>query len=205
MAVSLSMPRIQRSTVCSLFFMQVTNRSDCGAATALIHFFIRPFAPHLTKIKKVYGPCSPRLTPLKSAYKKCDIRERLVEDIWVYDIMPKNASQKDGQKRTKRIYNFAGGSWQSSPTGNHFRLLSILAHRLFQPTIVCGVLSKKHPTQPPSSTFRLDSPSWRELNFDFSHHVNNDASPSQNAINQLRRPKLVSPCLRISTRMRGLT
>jgi hypothetical protein len=78
--------------------MQVTTRNDHSTATALVHFFIRPFASWLTKVKRIYATGSPRLNPPKSAYKKCNIQERQIEEMWVYDITPKKPTQSRGKK-----------------------------------------------------------------------------------------------------------
>ncbi len=143
--------------------MQVTNRSDRSAATALVHFFIRPFAPHLTKIKKVYDAGSPRLNPPKSAYKNCKITERKIEDVWVYDITPVKASRTHGKKRTKRIYYFAGGSWQTPPTGDHFKLLSALVCGLSEPTIITLVSCPLAPKSPAQETFPKLVPLYKAI------------------------------------------
>ena len=133
--------------------MQVTHRSDRSTTTALLHFFVRPFSSHLTKIRKIYDAGSPRLNPPKSAYKQCKIQERKIEDIWVYDITPANASQTRGKKRTKRIYYFAGGSWQTPPTGEHFKFLSALVCGLSEPAIITLISCPLAPKSPAQETF----------------------------------------------------
>ena len=133
--------------------MQVTTRRDRSAATAILHFLIRPFASELTKIKKIYDAGSPRLNPPKSAYKKCNVRERQIEDIWVYDITPKKPTQCKKNKRVKRIYYFAGGSWQSPPSGDHFKLLATLVRRLRHQAVITLISSPLAPNSPAPDTF----------------------------------------------------
>ena len=135
--------------------MQVTSRNDRSVATALIQCLIRPFASQLVKIKKIYDAGSPRLTPPKSAYTKCNIQERKVEDIWIYDITPRRSASRSasskadrgtGKKRAKRIYYFAGGSWQVPPSEHHFKFLVILAQRLSEPTVISLISCPLAPT-----------------------------------------------------------
>ena len=133
--------------------MQVTSLDDRDAAAFLIHLFIRPFTSQLTKIKKFYDPGSPRLNPPKSAYKKCDIQERRVEDIRMCEITRKKPSDFDTGKRTKRIYYIAGGSWQTPPTGDHFKLLAMLVERLLQPAIISLISCPLAPRSPTPDTF----------------------------------------------------
>ena len=133
--------------------MQVTSLDNRGAAAFLIQLFIRPFASQLTKIKKFYDPGSPRLNPPKSIYKRCDVQERRLEDIWIYDITRKKPSDFDTGKRTKRIYYIAGGSWQTPPTGDHFKLLARLVERLSQPAIISLISCPLAPKSPAPETF----------------------------------------------------
>lgn len=122
-------------------------------ATALIHFLIQLFASKLTKIKEIYEPGSPQLTPPKLAYKRCNIEERQIEEIWVYDITAKKQTVCKEKKRTKRIYYFAGGSWHSPLTGDHFKFLGTLAQRLKELAAITFISYPLAPNSPAPVAF----------------------------------------------------
>jgi acetyl esterase/lipase len=63
------------------------------------------------------------------------------------------ANPVQGKKRIKRIYYFAGGSWQSPPTGDHFKLLGTLAQRLKEPTVITLISCPFAPNSPAPETF----------------------------------------------------
>lgn len=119
----------------------------------LIQFLIRPFASKLTKIKKIYDAGSPRLNPPKSEYKKCNVEERQIDEVWVYDITPKKPTQGKENKRVKRIYYFAGGSWPSPQMGDHFKFLGSITQRLKQPTVITLISYPLAPKSPAPATF----------------------------------------------------
>jgi acetyl esterase/lipase len=53
----------------------------------------------------------------------------------------------------KRIYYFAGGSWQSPPMGDHFKFLGSITQRLKQPTVITLISYPLAPKSPAPATF----------------------------------------------------
>lgn len=92
---------------------------------------------------KEYPEGSPQLVSHSAAQKHCNIHERIVEDIYIYDLMPKvhNAQGSDGvgEMKQKQLYYFAGGSWRAPPSKEHWAFCAELAKQL--PGVQVSVIS----------------------------------------------------------------
>lgn len=134
--------------------MEMVNRTDRSKYSRVLQSSLRPFKPHLVTPKKSFPAGSPKLHPSSTAEKMCDVKERKVEDIWLYDMTPKasstqktNGAAANGTApRIHRIYYFAGGSYQQPPSSQHWKFCAALVKRL--PNTVITVVS--HPLAPES-------------------------------------------------------
>ena len=138
--------------------MEIVYRNDRSAASFLLRvLFIKPFASQLTKISKHYEAGSPRLSPPLLVRKSCNVGERRIEDVWIYDISAKDVRQTTAnqERKPKRVYYFAGGSWQSPPDSAHWKFLAGLACRMDQPVTVSLISCPLAPKSPASATFPI--------------------------------------------------
>lgn len=91
-----------------------------------LEHIIKPFNTRIIKPRKVFPPCSNQLYPHRKAANQCEISERNVEDIYIYEIIPKlgttPTSTEKIKLRKKRIYYFYGGAWQIAPSSQHWGL-----------------------------------------------------------------------------------
>lgn len=118
----------------------------------LLQFTTEPIMTRMPPPKKEYPPGSPQLEPHKGAKKRCDIHERIVEGIYVYDMIPKESSAQphgatDVRSTTKVLYYFAGGSWRMPPSKEHWLFCAELAKQLpdTRTTIVSTPLAPNSP------------------------------------------------------------
>ncbi|WVW85854.1 hypothetical protein I302_107892 [Kwoniella bestiolae CBS 10118] len=95
--------------------------------------FIRPFKPSLVKPpsnleKKLEWSKtgSPRLSIPRPVKRKCVVTERLVEDVWLYDLDHKSSTPK----KNGRILYFCGGGFQAPPSSQHWSFVVELSRRL---------------------------------------------------------------------------
>ncbi|EMC93887.1 hypothetical protein BAUCODRAFT_74858 [Baudoinia panamericana UAMH 10762] len=111
----------------------VTKRTGRSICMLIVHSCVKPFNSQLTKVRKEYPAGSNQLEVPKKVRKKCDVRERMIEGIRVYDIIPRNAEGRPvptEKKGRKRVYWFAGGGWQMPPSSEHWALFEAIARRL---------------------------------------------------------------------------
>tara|TARA_R110002003_G_scaffold145_11_gene13444 strand:+ start:30072 stop:31097 length:1026 start_codon:yes stop_codon:yes gene_type:complete len=129
--------------------IRVTDRHDRSELMFIVQFLVRRFRKQINSGEHNHEDGSVRLEPPKSKLRDCTISERTVCDIHIYDIMsPKKVSE---QKR-KRIYYFAGGSWQMEPSGQHWSVCAKLATEIPN-TIVSMVSMPIAPNNPAPSSF----------------------------------------------------
>lgn len=116
----------------------------------LLQSATKPVMTRLPPPSKAYPPGSPQLGGHKAAKKHCEIRERSVENVYIYDLIPKSSSAKtaeaSGEKTSKQLYYFAGGSWRMPPSKEHWALCAELARQL--PDTQVSIVS--HPLAPNS-------------------------------------------------------
>ncbi|KAJ8515483.1 hypothetical protein ONZ45_g7084 [Pleurotus djamor] len=101
-----------------------------------LRLVVKPFRPRLVKPKGVFPGGSPRLTKRPKSKNNCEIVERLQDELWCYDFVPRmNSPPTSGVKTARtnrpnhRIYYFAGGGFRSPPSGEHWSFVSLLASR----------------------------------------------------------------------------
>ncbi|KAF2087588.1 alpha/beta-hydrolase [Saccharata proteae CBS 121410] len=132
----------------------ITRRTHRTIRTALLHMFLRPWAPILLTPRKEFPAGSPPLKPTKSAQAYCRINERKVNDIYVYDLESKKST-----KITKRIYYIGGGSWRMPPSPQHWRFCAKLVNQLSNSetsTVVSIISPPLAPAEPaPTALPRL--------------------------------------------------
>ncbi|PPJ51898.1 hypothetical protein CBER1_08791 [Cercospora berteroae] len=120
--------------------IHVTKRHDRSTLMFLLQHLVKPFASKLISSSTEYPAGSPQLTPHHHARKRCDIHERKVEDIFLYDLVPKDSktgvtkereiSGTDEKKRKRRIYYYSGGGWQMPASSEHWYFVAELAQQL---------------------------------------------------------------------------
>ncbi|RDA95634.1 hypothetical protein CP533_1145 [Ophiocordyceps camponoti-saundersi (nom. inval.)] len=119
--------------------MKIQRRTDKSLLMRILLTFFRTLRPRLSKPKRskkapIRGP--PRLTAPKSVSRSHVVKERKVEDIWVYDVLKKKKkkSGKDSADEpvTRRVYYFAGGGWQMEASSHHWVFAAALVDRLPQ-------------------------------------------------------------------------
>lgn len=115
--------------------MEITHHPNRSILTALMHTFIRPFGPLITKMRDETPRGSPKLDVPKHATTRAHVSHRVVSDVHIYDMTPKlphmgalkSSSQPPEKVRRKRIYYFAGGGWRMPASADHWALTSKLA------------------------------------------------------------------------------
>ncbi|KAF2753883.1 alpha/beta-hydrolase [Pseudovirgaria hyperparasitica] len=123
--------------------IHLTHRTDNTLFQAFLRHFLRAlrglilFPAHRTR-----PPGSAQLKPHKNAKKKCTVTERKVNDIYVYDLTLKDTPVTECAKR--RIYYFAGGSWQMEPGKQQWSSCARYAEKL--PSTIVSIIS--HPLAP---------------------------------------------------------
>lgn len=119
----------------------------------LVQQFIRPFNTTIAKSRSVRPAGSQKLHASSNAKKKLDIREYVVEEMYLYDLIPKKAAgDPETAKKKKRIYYLAGGAWQMTPSSQHWALVTELATQL-PDTIVTLVSYPLAPNSPAPVAF----------------------------------------------------
>ncbi|KAL5115628.1 hypothetical protein ACEQ8H_006515 [Pleosporales sp. CAS-2024a] len=128
----------------------VTDRSDRSHAMALVLFLVRRFCTLINSGKPKHQDGSLVLKPPKSKLVGCTLTQRTVEDIHLYDLV--STQKKLPDKGKKRIYYFAGSSWQHAPSGQHWSLCAKLATAM-PDSIVTMVSPPLAPNNPAPSAF----------------------------------------------------
>jgi acetyl esterase/lipase len=137
----------------------VTSRTERSLYTAVLHILVRRIRRFLGQPPKQPPTGSAKLKPFKTVYKTCTVAERIVCDVYMYDIHPRKLS-KDGA--LKRIYYFAGGGWQSPPSSQHWQLCAKLA-RSMENTAITLVSYPLAPNNAAPSAFPWLLRLYREL------------------------------------------
>jgi acetyl esterase/lipase len=126
----------------------VTNRSDRSQLMTVVQMLVRLFRSQINSGHPKHEDGSPVLHPPKAKLRGCSVVARTVCDIHVYDIIP---PQKLSSGK-KRIYYFAGGSWQLVPSAQHWSMCAQLAVDMSD-TIVSVVSMPIAPNDPAASSF----------------------------------------------------
>jgi acetyl esterase/lipase len=129
--------------------IRVTDRHDRSQLMAVIQFLLRRFRNQINSGHAEHEDGSLKLEPVKSKLRGCTVSTRTVCDIYIYDIIsPKEISST----RRRRIYYFAGGSWQQGPSAQHWAICAKMATEM-PDTIVSIVSAPIAPNNPAPSSF----------------------------------------------------
>jgi acetyl esterase/lipase len=135
--------------------MQIDHRTNRTLLMAILHTFLRPFGPQITKMTCEYPPGSPQLDVPKHATTRCNVSERKVNDVYIYDMTAKapfnsmpskiklklntktnnNSDEKEPPQKHKRIYYFSGGGWRQPASVDHWSFTSKLAASIPNSTV----------------------------------------------------------------------
>lgn len=129
--------------------ISITRRNDRSFLMSVIQFLIRRFRTQISNREPKHEDGSIRLKPPKSKLDGCNLHERNVCDIYLYEF---ETPQKRTIEVTKRIYYFAGSSWQGPPSGQHYQLCATIA-KAMPDTIVSLVSPPQAPNNPAPSAF----------------------------------------------------
>jgi acetyl esterase/lipase len=127
---------------------------------SIVHFLVRRFRSQLNSGHPKHEDGSIVLDPPISKLLGCTLTKRTVCDVHLYDIVC--SSGKLPEKGKKRIYYFAGGSWQKAPSGQHWSLCARMAVDMTD-TIVTMVSPPLAPNNPAPSSFPWLLRMYREL------------------------------------------
>ncbi|KAK4501456.1 hypothetical protein PRZ48_007265 [Zasmidium cellare] len=130
--------------------IKVTKRHDRSLYMHVLHRAVRLFKGRIIKLGDPLPAGSPKIEPTKKAKKQLNVRERELEGVWMYDLLPKQSTEKRATK--KRIYYFCGGGWQSPATEQHWALLTEMALNLTD-TTVSLISYPLAPNSPAPETF----------------------------------------------------
>lgn len=128
--------------------IHVDRRTNRSLYMFALQHCLKPFSAWLVKSKPALSEGSQPCEPHKKAKKWCNITERKVEEVYMYDMTPKEQwRQAIGEKsRRRRIFYFAGGGWQMLPSSEHWVICAEMARKL--PNTVVTMVS--YPLAPNS-------------------------------------------------------
>lgn len=127
----------------------LTRRDDRSLLMSIVLFLVRRFRNQINKGDPKHEHGSLKLDPPSSKLKGFTLSERTVCDIRIYDYVLPNMP---AQRPKKRIYYFAGGSWQEPPTGQHYTVCATIAQEI--PDTVLSIVSMPlAPNDPAPSSF----------------------------------------------------
>lgn len=125
--------------------IQVTTRDDLSFLYRILRTLIRPFRPHLVSASDEFLAGSPKLSPLKT---KCIIYERQSEGLYLYDFRADTSLSHQVPSTSHHLYYFCGGSFQSPPSSDHWKLCTELCLQLrdqYRITVVSYPLAPNSP------------------------------------------------------------
>ena len=165
--------------------IRTIHRSDKSLYMSILQHVIRPLKniPGLIKPAKTYPGESLQLKIPKSA-RQCHIQERQVEGVYIYDltsastraVVPPATKAKVSEdvdsktpapnsspgSKEHRIYYFAGGSFRSPPSGQHWKFLTGIATKF--PNAALSIISPPlAPKSPAPKAFPQLLRMYREL------------------------------------------
>ncbi|USP73076.1 esterase lipase [Curvularia clavata] len=139
--------------------IRLTHRHERSFLMTIVQSLVRLMPSNNGNTKVEHEDGSLRLNPSKSKLSGCTLRERTVCDIYIYDMLPPNLSEKNSKKR---IYYFAGGSWQEPPSPQHYKLVAKLAKEMPETTISI-ISTPLAPNNPAPSSFPMCMKTYRAL------------------------------------------
>lgn len=139
--------------------MRISQRNERSFLMSLVQFLVRRLRKQLNSGEPKHEDGSIRLNPSKAKLKMCTLHERTICDIHIYDYIPPNKPTKDPKKR---VYYFAGGSWQTPPSGQHYSVCAKLAKDT-PDTVISLVSMPLAPNNPAPSAFPWGMKLYRAL------------------------------------------
>lgn len=139
--------------------IQVSLRHDRTLLMFVVQSLVRLMRSQLGNRTPKHEDGSIRLNPSKSKLSGCTLRERTVCDMYIYDMIPPNKPEKPSKKR---IYYFAGGSWQEPPSPQHYKLCAKMAKEMTD-TSISIVSTPLAPNNPAPSSFPMCLKTYRAL------------------------------------------
>ncbi|CAE7186831.1 hypothetical protein CFE70_006512 [Pyrenophora teres f. teres 0-1] len=139
--------------------IQITHRHERTLLMTVIQSLVRLMRSRIGNRTPDHEDGSIRLNPSKSNLCQCTLRERTVCDMHIYDVIPPNQAEKSSKKR---IYYFAGGSWQEPPSPQHYKICAKLAKEMVD-TSISIVSTPLAPNNPASSSFPWCMKTYRTL------------------------------------------
>ena len=134
--------------------MKKTELQDRSWPMAFLQIPVKPFGALITKPGKPLPGGSPQLTAHASATKSCNISERQVEDMWIYDVTAKAASDSTATESVdatdRRVYCIGGGSFCMPPSSDHWKFCAALANSI--PNAVISIISPPLAPNNPAPT-----------------------------------------------------
>lgn len=131
--------------------IEITKKTDRSAYMFCLQHLVKPLNVRVIKPKKDFPAGSPQLEAPKKTTNACNIRERRIEDVYIYDLIPKQRLSND-KPSLRRLYYFCGGAWRMPPSGEHWVFCTELAARL-DDTIVSVVSYPLAPNSPAPVAF----------------------------------------------------
>jgi len=131
-----SIPRMEPNTdqITMSGKIKTTKRVDRSGLMKALQTVTKPLGPKISAPKGEYPAGSPQLDVHDCAKKECDVEERVVEDVYIYHLKLKvndpTASSSEKERPTKQLFYFAGGSWQTPPSKEHWALCAEFAKQL---------------------------------------------------------------------------
>lgn len=129
--------------------IQVTDREDQSKLMAVVLFLVRTFRNKINSGEPTREDGSPVLEPPTSKLRGCTLSKRTVCDIHIYDL---TANKESPEKGKKRVYYFAGGSWQNPPTPQHWSMCAKIAKEM-PDAVVSMVSTPIAPNNPAPKAF----------------------------------------------------
>ncbi|KAK7956381.1 esterase lipase protein [Apiospora aurea] len=129
------MPAAAGQTTPKSQLVTVQRETDLSLLYRVLRTVIKPLRPRLVKPGKPEPAGSPRLANHPKRKNGCKIVERCHDrtDTWLYDFVPETSSsfvRKQGPGPLHNVYYFAGGGFQSPPSGQHWSFVGKIASSL---------------------------------------------------------------------------
>ncbi len=139
--------------------IRVTKHNELSVPMCVTQKVIRTMRSQINGREPEHEDGSIKLDPSKSKLKGCTLQDRTVCDIHIYDVIPPN---KSSTRPRKRVYYFAGGSWQTPPMRPHYNICAAMAKEL-PDTAVSIVSMPLAPNNAAPSSFPWCLRLYREL------------------------------------------
>lgn len=139
--------------------IQLTHRDERTFLMSVVQSLVRLMRVRISNRQANHEDGSIKLNPSKSNLSQCTLHERTVSDVHIYDVIPPNQAEK---RSKKRIYYFAGGSWQEPPSPQHYKICAKLAKDMSD-TSISIVSTPLAPNDPAPKSFPVCQNMYRAL------------------------------------------